>query len=240
MNWTDYLMFIIIGGNMLYGFNKGFITTFIGLIKWFASIILAKMFYVQFTEYVTLNWYDPTPVIKEHVSKFVTNVLNLNVPADTPMSPEEVKLGIENLKLPDIYSKGLTELQGNVTFSRFINDVSTQITHMIVYVLGFLLLLLIIMSVLGIIESLANHLAKLPVLKEFNKSGGLILGGILGLISVYFIMIILSVSVPFEWSQDIVQAIENSRFTVYFYKYNILQYFFVSFLSNLYKSFLMI
>lgn len=240
MNWTDYLVLIIIIGNMLYGFNKGFITTFIGLIKWFASIILAKMFYVEFTTYVTENWYDPSPVILEHVKQFVTNMLDIKTSTDAPMSAEQVQLGIDNLKLPDFYSKGLTAFQGNITFTDFINDVSAQVTHMIVYVLGFLTLLIIIMSLLGVIESLANHLARLPVLKEFNKSGGLILGAVLGLISVYFFMIILNVFVPFEWSQSIVLAIESSRFAVYFYKYNILQYFFVSFLSNLYKSFLMI
>ncbi|GAU77857.1 CvpA family protein [Fusibacter sp. 3D3] len=239
MNWTDYLMFIIIGGNMLYGFNKGFITTFIGLIKWFASIILAKIFYVEFTQYVTKNWYDPTPVVGEHVKQFVTNMLNMNTPSDVNMTAEQVKQGVESLKLPEFYSKGLTEFQGNITFTSFINDISGQITQMIVYVMGFLLLLLIIMSLLGIIESLANHLARLPVLKAFNKSGGLILGAILGLISVYFAMIVLNVFVTFEWSQNVVLAIENSRFAVYFYKYNILQYFFVSFLSSLYKSFLM-
>lgn len=240
MNWTDYLMFVIIGGNMLYGFNRGFITTFIGLIKWFASIILAKMFYVEFTQYVIQNWYDPTPVIGEHVKQFVTNMLNMNTPTDVTMTAEQIKQGIESLKLPEFYSKGLTEFQGNITFTSFINDISSQITQMILYVIGFLLLLLIIMSLLGIIEAIANQLARLPVLKEFNKSGGLILGAILGLMSVYFIMIILNVFVTFEWSQNVVMAIENSRFAIYFYKYNILQYFFVSFLSSLYKSFLMI
>jgi len=239
MNWTDYLMFAIIGGNMLYGFSKGFITTFIGLIKWFASIILAKMFYVEFTQYVIKNWYDPTPVIHEHVKQFVTNMLNLNTPTDTTMTAEQIKQGIESLKLPEFYSNGLTEFQGNVTFTSFINDISSQITQMVLYVMGFLILLLIIMSLLGIVEALANQLARLPVLKEFNKSGGLILGAILGLMTVYFMMIILNVFITFEWSQDVVMAIENSRFTVYFYKYNILQYFFVSFLSSLYKSFLM-
>ncbi|MBF4695473.1 CvpA family protein [Fusibacter ferrireducens] len=240
MNWTDYLMFIIIGGNMLYGFNRGFITTFIGLIKWFASIILAKMFYVEFTQYVIQNWYDPAPVIHEHVERFVTNMLNMNTPADVTMTAEQIKQGIESLNLPEFYSKGLAEFQGNITFTRFTNDIASQITQMIIYVMGFLLLLLIIMSLLGILEAIANQLARLPVIKEFNKSGGLILGAILGLISVYFIMIILNVFITFEWSQNIVLVIENSKFAVYFYKYNILQYFFVSFLSSLYKSFLMI
>ncbi len=239
MNWTDVVVLIIIGGNMLYGFNRGFITTIIGLVKWFAGIILAKMFYVTFTDYVIQNIYDPTTAIQEHVRQFIMNVLKIESGSgalNTPMTQEQIQMGIQQLKLPEFYSRGLAQVQGQTTYTGFVDGMAQQLTHLIVYVLGFLLLLLLIMMVLGLAEGLLNQLAKLPILKEFNKSGGLLVGAILGLITVYFVMILLNVFVPLKWSQEVITAIEQSQFAIYFYKYNVLQYFFISFFNNLYEA----
>lgn len=240
MNWTDIIVIVIILGNILHGFNKGFITTVIGLAKWFASVILSKMFYVQFTDYVIQNFYDPSSMIQEHVKQFIINMLKIDTTVDIPMTPEQIKTSLEQLKLPDFYSKGISTLQGSVTYTNFVDNIALQLTHIVVYVLGFLVLMLLLMSAFGLIEALANQLAKLPVIREFNKGGGLLIGAVLGLISVYFLMLVLNVFLPFSWSQGMIAAIEQSQFAVYFYKYNILQYFFVSFFNGLYKSFLAI
>lgn len=240
MNWTDILICIIMGSNMIYGLKKGLITTTIGLFKWIVGIAVSKIFYIEFTDFAKINFYDPSEKIYIHVHKFISGTLMPDIPNDIPLTSEQARIGIEKLNLPSFYQKGLDGFEGNLTFVDFINEISLKLTEMTVYVMGFFLLLLLIMSLLGIVEVLFNQLAKLPVIKEFNKGGGLILGGILGLISIYFFMILLNVFITFEWSRGIIAAIQQSQFAIYFYKYNILQYFLVGFMSNLYKGFLML
>ena len=83
---------------------------------------------------------------------------------------------------------------------------------------------------LSFAQVIGKYVSKLPIIKEFNHGGGLLLGSVIGIIVVYFFMASLTYLRTFGWAQETLMAIENSKFAVYFYKYNILQYVFNSIL----------
>jgi uncharacterized membrane protein required for colicin V production len=74
-----------------------------------------------------------------------------------------------------------------------------------------------------IVARVLNATAKLPVIKQFNKLGGLIFGLVKGVLFLYIIFAILTLIIPvLPSSSPIVTAIDKSIFAAGFYKYNII------------------
>ena len=136
---------------------------------------------------------------------------------------------IETLKLPmDFEEKirmGLAEKVINST-TGFVDEATVHMSQMILYGLGFLLLILILLSLFSFAQVIGKYVSKLPIIKQLNNGGGLLLGSVIGIVSVYFIMAMLTYLRTFDWARDTLVAIESSQFAIYFYKYNILQYVF--------------
>ena len=75
---------------------------------------------------------------------------------------------------------------------------------------------------LGPIAKVLNIFSKLPVIKQFNRLGGALLGGIKGILILYIMIAIVTVFVPFEENGVIVQGIEESSFAGAMYEDNII------------------
>ena len=227
MNWTDFAVFAIILGCMYFGWKRGFIVAAIEFVKWIASIVVARLFYVRFTDTLISIFGDPSDKISKHVTKYLYDMLGFDVSATQALPPTQMEGAIGTLKLPMLFEQkireGISEKLISTT-SGFVEEASIHMTQMILYGLGFLLLVVLLISLLSFAQVVGNVLSKLPIIKELNNGGGLILGSVIGIICVYFFMASLTYLRTFGWAQETLIAIENSKFAVYFYKYNILQY----------------
>ncbi len=229
MNWTDIAVIAILLSSMYFGWKKGFIVAAIEFVKWIASIIIARLFYVKFTDTLLSIFGNPTDKIKEHVRNYLFDMLKFETSTPQPLGPVEMNSAIETLKLPmDFEEKirmGLAEKMINST-TGFVDEATVHMSEMILYGLGFLLLILILLSLFSFAQVIGKVVSKLPLIKQLNNGGGLILGSVIGIVSVYFIMAMLTYLRTFDWARDTLVAIESSQFAIYFYKYNILQYVF--------------
>ena len=229
MNWTDIAVIAILLSSMYFGWKKGFIVAAIEFIKWIASIIIARLFYVKFTDTLLSIFGNPTDKIKEHVRNYLFEMLKFETSTPQPLGPVEMNSAIETLKLPmDFEEKirmGLAEKMINST-TGFVDEATVHMSDMILYGLGFLFLILILLSLFSFAQVIGKVVSKLPLIKQLNNGGGLILGSVIGIVSVYFIMAMLTYLRTFDWARDTLVAIESSQFAIYFYKYNILQYVF--------------
>jgi len=229
MNWTDIAVIIIVLSSMYFGWKKGFIVAAIEFVKWIASIIVARLFYVKFTDTLLSIFGNPTEKIKEHVRNYLFEMLKFDKGTPQPLGPVEMNSSIETLKLPmDFEEKIRTGLAEKMIHSTtgFVDEATVHMSEMILYGLGFLLLILILLSLFSFAQVIGNVVSKLPLIKQLNNGGGLLLGSVIGIVSVYFIMAMLTYLRTFGWASDTLAAIESSQFAIYFYKYNILQYVF--------------
>lgn len=228
-NWADVLAAFILVFSMYYGWKKGFIVAAIDFIKWIAAIILARLFHLQFTTFIKNTLWDPTEAVGGHVRNFLTDLLGYDKLTEASLTQNQITEALETLNLPEqletVISNGLNENMVATSIG-FVEEVTVHLTQMIVNGLGFLVLVVLLLMAFGIVQVLGNFIAKLPILKELNQGAGLIMGGIIGLITVYFIMAILTYIPTFSWSREAIVAVEDSKFAIYFYKYNILQYVF--------------
>ena len=229
MNWTDVAVGAILGGGMYYGWKKGFLVAFLELIKWIAAIILARLFYIPFTDKMIELFGNPIEKISVHVKSYLFNMLDFNDQVAEKLPISTMETSIKVLKFPNGFEEKLrlSIIEKAVdTTHGFVDEATQQMSEMILYGLGFLVLILLILVAIGIFQSVGQVITKLPLIKTLNNSGGLILGALIGLTTVYFIMAVLQYFRAFEWSRDTLTAIEASKYAIYFYKYNILQYLF--------------
>ena len=65
--------------------------------------------------------------------------------------------------------------------------------------------------------------ARVPVLKQFNKTGGLVFGILKGILVLYVVFALLTPLIPLmKPSNPLISGLEQSVFTVNFYKYNLI------------------
>lgn len=237
MNWMDYLVIMLLLGSLYFGWKRGFIVAAIECVKWIASIILAKLFHVTFTNFLMLIFGDPRDKISVHVNKYIYDLLKLEPLSSKPMESSAIHQNIEFLKLPPVFEARIREeVSERVvnTTAGFVEVVATQMSDMILYGIGFLIMVLVLLTLFGFVQFIGNVLSKLPIIKNFNQGGGLLIGGAIGLIIVYLMMTGITFFKAFQWSQDAIIAVEASKYAIYFYKYNIFEYLFMQMLIQRY------
>ena len=228
-NWTDFAVIAIIGFSMFMGWKKGFIIAAMEFVKWIAAIVIARLFHVQFTNFIRENLWDPTESRSEHVQTFLYDMLGYDPMTGESLSQLQMSQALESMNLPEnldrVIQSALSEKVIETSVG-FVEEVTYHITNMMVNGLGFLFLVVLLLMGFGVVQFIGNLIAKLPLLKEINQGAGLILGGIIGLVTVYFIMAVISYIPTFEWSRTTIETVQKSQFAIYFYKYNVLQYVF--------------
>lgn len=229
MNWSDIVVIVIIVSSMYFGYKKGFIVAGIELIKWLAAIVLARIFHVHFTAFVTEHFWNPTERVSKHVNDYLYDFFKYDPITAESLTGAQMTEALEKLPMPDYFQEVILEKIQNDMIGQtieFIEMVSVHLTEMIVNGMGFLLLVVLLLIGFGFVQFFGNALAKLPLFKELNQGGGVIIGAMMGVVSIYFIIAVLEFFPTFQWSYNTLEAIENSQYAIYFYKYNVLKYVF--------------
>ena len=85
-----------------------------------------------------------------------------------------------------------------------------------------LILYIVIKIALKFVTALANLVAKLPILNQFNKLGGIIYGAIRGLLIIYVVLLLISFFGQVNPQNKIHTEIQNSFITKEMYNKNII------------------
>lgn len=90
----------------------------------------------------------------------------------------------------------------------------------------FLILFIIIRIVIKFVTALANAVAKLPIIKQFNEMGGILYGVLRGLLIIYVAMLIIGVTGQINPENTVHQSLNSSYIGKMMYNNNILNVFF--------------
>ncbi|HAS73490.1 MAG TPA: hypothetical protein DCS67_05040 [Clostridiales bacterium UBA8960] len=229
MNFADIVVFAILGGSMYFGWKKGFIVAVIEFFKWIASLVIARLFHVRFTRFLISIFGDPSEKISGHVKTYLNDMLGFDGFIEEKLGAPQIENAMNTLKLPEQFE---VSLRSNIaakavdTSTAFVEEATYQMSQMIINGLGFLLLVVILLTLFSFAQVIGNYLSKLPLIKELNNGGGLLLGALIGIVSVYFIMAMLDYLRALSFARQALESVEHSSYAIYFYKYNILQYMF--------------
>lgn len=163
----DIIIIALIALSIFLGYKKGLIELSIKLFAFIIAIVITLILYKPVSNFIM----DYT-TIDDKIQNAILEKAN-GVMGDTSNSKENgVIQNTTNQVVDDIKNNMLPQQAQNLT----INIIN----------LGVMLLLFLITKIaLRFVTSIANLLAKLPILKQFNKLGGTLYGAIRGVLIVY-------------------------------------------------------
>ncbi len=102
------------------------------------------------------------------------------------------------------------------------DGIAGSIAALIVNIIAFILVVIVCRIVLFTLTHVLDLFAKLPVIRQFNRLGGSILGGITGIAVAYLILALSIVALPMDTTGKVAEEINNSKIASQMYNNNIL------------------
>lgn len=127
---------------------------------------------------------------------------------------------LENYGLREVFGTG-----GNV---------ASTVTLGIIYIISIFIVYFAVRFAFALLVGLLNSLMELPVLRQFNKLGGVVVGfvkGVLGVIVMFAFVVPLIQLFSVKWVE---QALSQSVVARYFYKYNFIMSWVVKRIMNIF------
>lgn len=195
----DIIVFAFILISVLLGYKKGLISLGIHLVAVIVALVIAFILYRPIGNLV-IN----TTSIDESLEQTIQGQIE---------SAAESGLGEDNALVKNV-GEGLTQ------------ETSRSLAINIIYGVTMLILFIILRICLVFINSIANAIAKLPILKQFNKLGGVLYGLLRGIIIVYAILLIIGLIITLNPEGALNQTISATYLTKVMIEHNIFNLFF--------------
>ena len=110
----------------------------------------------------------------------------------------------------------------NKTRNQIVLEASNVIATKVINICVFLGIFIIARIVLILLTFIADIIMSLPILKQFNKAGGIIYGLIKALLIIYVILAIIFFIIYVSGNTTLSNAISSSYITKFFYNNNLL------------------
>ncbi len=213
----DIIVILIIALSVFLGYRKGLIA------------LAVKLFAVIIALIATLILYKP-------ISALIINNTNLdeniqNVIMEKANNQEETNDTSSNKETANTNSKNETtqateSQEGNIVEQsleeKILPEVARELSINIINIGVIIILYFVIKIALHFITAIANIVAKIPIIKQFNKIGGIIYGLLRGLLLIYVILLIISFAGEINPENKLHNQINQSLLTKEMYQNNIL------------------
>ena len=217
---VDLVIISIIISNAFWGYRRGLVNLITSLLAFIISLIIVLVLYKPVANMV-MERTEIDEKLSQSIEDNLTgiNFLNadgdINTEADTAMSETIEKT------LRSFVEEALEKHVDNV-----IVYVSDNLAIMMIRVGTMLLLFMIARFAMVFVRYAFHIIANLPIIRLFNKSGGIIYGVLKGFIIIYAILAVLAFIAPIVESLGIILAIEDSAIGSLLYNNNLLIKFF--------------
>ena len=196
----ELIVILIIALFTFIGYKQGLIKSAIKIASFFIAIIIA------------LVLYKPVSTLIINNTTIDDKIENTIIEKVTP----------EGMKPEDEASQATKIPQGFIVeANNSIKDIANTTTIKIIEVCTVLVLYIIARIALKFVAALGDLIAKIPILKQFNKLGGTIFGLIKGLLIVYVILAVVYLISPLL-KEDTSNKIEKSMLTKNMYNNNLI------------------
>lgn len=196
----DLIVILIIALFTFIGYKQGLIKSAIKIASFFIAIIIA------------LVLYKPVSTLIINNTTIDDKIENTIIEKVTP----------EGMKPEDEASQATKIPQGFIVeANNSIKDIANTTTIKIIEVCIVLVLYIIARIALKFVAALGDLIAKIPILKQFNKLGGTIFGLIKGLLIVYVILAVVYLISPLL-KENTSNKIEKSMLTKNMYNNNLI------------------
>lgn len=187
------------------GYKRGLIKVAIKLCTFFIAIIVAFLFYKPIANVV---------IEKTSIDETIETAITSKILPEGVSSDEEVELSMD---LPSIILKNSQNT---------VESIAESFSRTIIETACLLIIFIVVKIILKFVTVLADLIAKLPILKQFNKLGGTLYGVLEGLFIVFIGFAVVSLVAPLL-DVSILDSINNSYIGSILYNNNIILKFIV-------------
>ena len=196
----DLIIVLIMLLFIFLGYKRGLVKVAFKLCTFFIAIIVAFVFYKPVAKLVIAN---------TNIDETIETAITRKILPEGATETQEVDLSQD---LPSIILKNSSDT---------VQSISKSFTNTIIETACLLLIFIIVKIVLKFVTALADLIAKLPILKQFNKLVGTLYGIIEGLFIVFLGFAIISLIAPMLDS-SVLDAINSSTLGSICYNNNLL------------------
>lgn len=184
------------------GYRKGLIGLAFSIVSFLAALIIAFILFNPISSFVINN-----TEFDDNIKKAIIN--NFNTEEETENS--------ESNFITEYINEQIDEAKGNT-----LEVVATEISMLCIKGIVFIALFIIAKIVLVFFRAIADLIAKLPILNQFNKLGGIIFGLLKGLVITYGVLAILLLVSPMFNDAKFFKELNNSFVGGMMYNNNII------------------
>ena len=204
---VDLVIVALIAICAILGYIKGLTKVLIGIIAFALSIVIAFVLFIPVSNFIIQN-----TQFDEELEKSIREII---------ISDDEK---VESEKLPnamaDYINKKIVETSNNAK-QEIADSTAKDLSHTIIKAGSWIALFIVARLILILLKLITSLITKLPVIKQFDKLGGVIYGLLKGLIIVYVTLTIISFVSPMT-NGNLVENINNSYIGSIMYNNNLL------------------
>lgn len=225
MNFADISVLVIIVIFTIIGLKNGFLYSVFRLFSYVLSVIFAIKFYPVLSAML-----QKTVIFINIKAAIIKGIVNQQAADGVSVQERTAKSIVDGLRLPGFIKDSIIENVGKKDIfgvQKIIDAVGSEIATLVINILSVILIYLIIRFGLIFAKVIIKTLAKIPVFRQLDKAGGVVLGAIEGIFIVYILCALLILFSAFPNFSPVIDSIQKSQFAGYFYQNN----FIVSWIS---------
>lgn len=212
--FLDLIIIAIILLSTFLGYKKGLIGVAFKIVSFIIAIIITLILYKPVSNIIIekTSWDDAIE------TKIYNTIAGTNVEEGQKISKEETDLpGVVVNYINDGIETTLKETKQNVA-----EVVSKNLTQSVIQIITMIALFIITRIVLIFAKVILEAVAELPLIKQFNETGGIIYGILRGLIMIFALLAVASFILPMINQTAILSSIEQSFITKFLYNHNVI------------------
>lgn len=216
MNWVLITVIAVLALSTIVGMYRGIIKMIFSVVSLVGTLIAVFMLLPFVTGAIKDNTriYDGIQAIVEE-----------NIITDSMFELKSDEEIIDSLNFPEVIKDMLKENNTVTKYAQLgvssikeymINYISDLIFNVIAFVISFLIVFILLRVIFGFI----SVLAKLPVLRQINKTAGAAAGFVIGLFAIWIMFAVLTVFGSSALSKEVFAAVNDNVFLTFIYDKN--------------------
>lgn len=215
---VDIIILLLVALSIFIGYKRGLIKCAVNVLSFFVAILVVILLTTPISNLIINN-----TKIDDNIKETILEKIHPNDVGDAFMriSAEDLKLDENNSNSPKVVRDYINDLTKGATDN--VEYVFAENLSIMIVNIGVAIVLFIgTKFALIFVKALADIVGKIPLIKQFNKAGGIIYGVASGIVRVYLILAIISIIAPLLVDSSLINAINSSMIGKMMYNNNIL------------------
>lgn len=205
---VDIIIVAILALCIIYGYKKGLIKVATKLLATIIAIVVTLILYIPISNLI---------INATSIDESIQNVIYENVSKN--ITPENNDNSNENY-LQTIQGQLVEDAKNNI-----LPETSRKLAINIIHI-GVIIFLFVALKIgISLIKALTDKISKLPVIKQFDKAGGVVYGLLIGFVIIFVSLTIIKIVAGINQDNPVSKSVEKSFIGGILYNNNVVDIF---------------